>query len=517
MTDVSDRAFSSKVSLNVLTNVVRTVVMAIVGFMMVPYYIGEFGMAAYAIIPLITTVTTYFLAMSDSLASAFTRYTAVAVGEGDMDAVNRTFTSSVVGMAKCILLMMPLVLLISIASPHVFDTGGSDSLDVQLAFFMIMVSSLMISFSACMGSVFMAYNRMYITFLGRIVHCVLQVGLVIAFFFVEGPSLAFIGVSYIVASVVFLGIMVVNLRRVCLTLVFSRKYYDPELLKKMSGLGVWAIVSQMGSLLFIQASMIVVNLMIGSLAQGTFAIAANMISMVNTACTSVAIAATPLVYRSYAQGDIEHMISVLKVFTKFSGVMMAFPLVYIIVFAPQVIGVWLGPGYEDTYPLLYIMLPVEVAVCTSNALVNVPVVYEKLRPVAIATIAFGILNVAFTMAILEFTDLGVLGACVSWAISMALLKLLFYPLYTSRLIVGDRRLFSRPMLWSYMSFGVLLILGILLTEVFILPTTWGAVIISALGGMVVYALFVIRFMFSREERGVMKSFLPGFVQKALRI
>ncbi|MBR1974007.1 MAG: hypothetical protein IKA33_04995, partial [Candidatus Methanomethylophilaceae archaeon] len=103
MTDVSDRAFSSKVSLNVLTNVVRTVVMAIVGFMMVPYYIGEFGMAAYAIIPLITTVTTYFLAMSDSLASAFTRYTAVAVGEGDMDAVNRTFTSSVVGMAKCIL------------------------------------------------------------------------------------------------------------------------------------------------------------------------------------------------------------------------------------------------------------------------------------------------------------------------------------------------------------------------------------------------------------------------------
>ncbi|MBQ8179845.1 MAG: MATE family efflux transporter [Candidatus Methanomethylophilaceae archaeon] len=517
MGDDSDGAFSSKVSLNVLTNVVRTVIMALVGFMMVPYYIGEFGLAAYAIIPLITTITAYFLAMSDSLASAFTRYMAVAVGEGDMDAVNRTFTSSVVGMAKCILVMMPLVVLISAASPHVFDTGGSDPLGVQLAFLMIMVSSLMISFSACMGSVFMAYNRMYITFLGRIVHCVLQVGLVLVFFFVEGPSLAFIGVSYIVASVVFLGIMVVNLRRVCPTLVFSRRFHDPELLRRMSGLGVWAIVAQMGSLLFIQASMIVVNLLIGSVAQGSFSIAANMISMVNTACTSIAIAATPLVYRSYAQGDTDRMVAVLRVFTKFSGVMMAFPLVYIIVFAPQVVGVWLGPGYEELYPLLYIMLPVEVAVCTSNALVNVPVVYERLRPVAITTIALGVFNVVSTMVILEFTELGVLGACISWAVSMALLKLLFYPLYTSKLIIGDRRLFMGPMFWGYVSFGVLLVLGILLTGFFTLPTTWGAVIASALAGMAVYVLFTIRFMFNSEERDVMRSFLPGFVQRVFRI
>ena len=66
--------FSSRVSINVSVNIIRTIVMALTGFLMVPYYIGSLGMATYAIIPLITSVTTYFLAMSDSLADAFTRY-----------------------------------------------------------------------------------------------------------------------------------------------------------------------------------------------------------------------------------------------------------------------------------------------------------------------------------------------------------------------------------------------------------------------------------------------------------
>ena len=65
--------FSSRVSINVSVNIIRTIVMALTGFLMVPYYIGSLGMATYAIIPLITSVTTYFLAMSDSLADAFTQ------------------------------------------------------------------------------------------------------------------------------------------------------------------------------------------------------------------------------------------------------------------------------------------------------------------------------------------------------------------------------------------------------------------------------------------------------------
>ena len=186
--------FSSRVSINVSVNIIRTIVMALTGFLMVPYYIGSLGMATYAIIPLITSVTTYFLAMSDSLADAFTRYTAISVQNGDSDAVNRTFTSSVIGMAKCVAMLMPVVIILSVVAPFIFNIGDTSDLSVQLTFFMIITSTLMLSFSACMGSVFMAYNKMYITYVGRIIQCLLQVGLVVLLFYLDTPSLTFVGI-----------------------------------------------------------------------------------------------------------------------------------------------------------------------------------------------------------------------------------------------------------------------------------------------------------------------------------
>ena len=508
-------SFSSRVSLNMVTNIVRTVIMALVGFLMVPYYIGEFGLSTYAIIPLVTTITTYFLAMSDSLANAFTRYMAVAVQQGDVDTANRTYTSSTIGMLKCIAALMPVVLLVSVLAPYIFDVGEAHSLDVQLAFFMILVSSLMLSFSACMGSVFMAHNKMYITYTGRIIHCVLQVGLVLAFFLFTEPSLTLIGVSYVVSTAVFLIIMAVYLRRECPQIRFSRSCYDPHLLRKMSGLGLWAIICEFGSLMFIQASMIVVNLMVGSTAQGSFSVAANVISMTNTACTSIAAAAMPLAYRCYAQRDTDGMVRILKIFTKFVGLFMAFPLAYVMIFAPQVIGIWLGSGYSDIYPMLYIMLPAEVAVCTVNALIEVPVVFERMRPVALATGAFGVLNVLMSVVILTVTDWGVLGVCVSWTVSMLLLKLVFYPLYASKLTSGGLKKYIPSLAYSYVAFAVLLAIGYASTRVFTLPTTWTAVLLSLLVGFLIYFVVMMRLLFNKEERELVTTFLPGFVQRII--
>ena len=80
----SEKKFFSKVSLNMVTNVTRVVVMALVGFLMVPYYIDQFGIATYAILPLATSITSYVLVASESLADSFTRYMIMAIHKGDI-------------------------------------------------------------------------------------------------------------------------------------------------------------------------------------------------------------------------------------------------------------------------------------------------------------------------------------------------------------------------------------------------------------------------------------------------
>ena len=291
MKEQASDAFSSKVSHNMVSNIVRTVLMALIGLLMVPYYLDEFGLATYAILPLATTVTNYFLIISDSIANAFSRYMVIAIQNKDVEGTNRVFTTSVIGLGKCMAVLLVFSIIVSVAAPYVFQTGESSRADVQSMFFMIMVASMAISFSASLGSVYMAYNKLYITYWSRAVQTLLQVVLVVGFFALSGPSLPLIGVSYIISSIVMFVMMAVPLKRVCPTLKFSRHLYDRDLIRNMGNLGVWSTLSEMGNLLFIQASMIVVNLFLGSQIQGTFSIAANVIMMIHTACTAVAAAA----------------------------------------------------------------------------------------------------------------------------------------------------------------------------------------------------------------------------------
>lgn len=507
--------FSSKVSYNMAINILRTVVMALFGFLMVPYYIDQFGLATYAILPLATSISSYVLAITDPLGDAFARYTSIAIQKNDMGLANRTYSSSMFGMMRCMAVLIPLVVLISLASPYVFNVAGSAALDVQIMFAMILLSSLLISFSACLGSVFMAYNKLYIIYASKTVYCVAQVVLVILFFVMHGASLPLLGASYVIASVLMILIMAVYVKKVCPQIELSRKNYDRSMLKEMSALGMWATLSDFGTLMYIEASLIIVNVCLGAAEQASFSIVANMISMINTATSSLAAVSVPLAYRYFANRDRKGLVDTMTFFMKFTGMVMAFPVAFIILFMPQILELWLGPGYENLYDMLYIMLPMEISFCTIRVLLTVPIVYVKMRPVAFATAAFGILNVAMCLVVLTFTDLGTLGVCACWAVSMFLLKVVFYPLYCSKLTKTKKLQYLTPLLYSHAMFAIVLVIGCLFNSVYVISTRWVSVIFAFVAAFIIYFIIVMRFLFNKEEKGMILHFLPGFIQRAI--
>ena len=506
-------AFSSRVSLNMVANVLRTVLMALAGLLMVPYYIGEFGLATYAILPLATTVTNYFVMISDSLSNAFSRYMSISVQAGDPERLNTVFSSSVIGMAKCMGLMFPIAILVSILAPYVFHVGPSAYADVQIMFFLIMLASMIISFGASLGGVYMAYNSLYITYFSRALQTVSQVGVVLILIALQGPSLPMIGVSFLVSAILMLVAMVLKLRRVCPTLRLRLRSYGRDLLGEMGRLGFWAILSELGSLLFIQASMVIVNMMLGSGTQGLFSIAANMIMMVHTACAALAAVSIPLVYREYANGEIDELLRVLKIFSKFIGVTMAFPLAYLTVFLPQILGVWLGQDYPELQTMLCIMLPVEVLICTTSVLSDVPVVFAKVKPLALATFLMGVVNIASASLVIQYTDAGVNGVCICWAASMILLKLVFYPVFCHSLTGGSYRRYYMPILEAHLAFIGSLIVLYAISFVFVPPMTWIGILVPFFLLFLLFFTLEMRFMFSKRDMDTIRTYLPRFVQR----
>ena len=510
-----ERTFFSKVSLNMVTNITRVVVMALVGFLMVPYYIDQFGLATYAILPLATSVTTYVLVASESLAESFTRFMILAIQKEDRGEISKTYSSAVIGMVRIIFILMPIVIIISILSPYLFSIGDNGVFDVQMMFLLVLIASLMVSFTTCLDSVYMAYNYLYVLYSVRIVHCLIQVVFVVLFFIFYGPSLILLGLSYLLAAVILVVALLFGIKKIDPEMKVDRRTYDKVLLRDMSNLGMWTIVARLGSILFIQTSQIVVNICLGSEIQGEYSIIVNVISMIATCSSAFVAIGVPLLYRHHSDGNMSMFIYTLDLFTRFVGLMLAFPIAYLCIFAPQVLTAWLGTTYENTVTLMMVMVPLCVARCSMDILGAVAILYRDARTMALGTIVLGVLNVLLAVILIECTDLGVYGACIAWDIAIGLLNIVFYPLFIAHLMRISVKLFMKSLIIDYLAFGILIGLGLLLNNYFELPYGWISIGISFLIGFAVYFIIILRAGLNGEERKIVVTYFPQFMQRYL--
>ena len=498
-----------------VANVARAVIMALVGLLMVPYYIDQFGMAVYGILPLATSITTYVLIASDSLVSSFSRYLIIAIQSGDDEKAITTYSSSMIGMLKAVLKIVPIAILISILSPYIFQIGPAGAADVQIMFALILISALMVSFVSCLNSVFYSYNLLYSLYTMKTIYTISQVVLVVVFFLAVGPNLVLVGVSYLLASILYLLMMFIGVRRICPTLHVSREKYDGVLLKEMSRLGFWAMASTIGTMMFIQTSLILVNLFLGSETESEFSIVASIISMINTACIALTNAGEPLVYKFHSEDNKEMVWRTLDLFTKFVGLIVVFPIAFICVFTPQLLVAWIGGEYQHIVPMARLMVPANIVVCSMYIMNSMFLIHARLRQVAVVTLLLGLTNVAMACIMLYVMD-DPMGASIPWSLTIMLLNGVFFPYYIARVMGVNRFTFFKPVILCYLVFAVLVGVGWLLAQNWTMPSTFLWIIPVFIVGFVVYFTFIFIFLLDRQEKSTVLTYFPQTVQNMVR-
>jgi membrane protein EpsK len=515
MAEAQARDFSSYVGMNMLTNIVRTVLAALLGLFLVPFYISELGGAVYAILPLATSVTTYVLVISDEITNAFSRYLVISLHEDGGEGASRVYTTAVIGLAKTILAVAPIVVLVSIVSPYVFQIGPSSAFSVQMMFLMILSSALAISFSACFNSIYIAFNKMYVLYTIRIAYLLIQVAMVIGFFVMFGPSLELIGLAYVISGAIFFVLVKISSKRLCQTLRFDRSLYSRDLLKEMRGVGAWTVLNKLALLMFIQTSLIIVNLFIGAEEETEFAIVATLISMTNTACITITTVIAPLQYRNYATDDRDKLMRISKTAMRFIGLVTAFPIAFLCIFSPQILTVWVGESFSHLSEIIIIMFSVQLAVCVISVLEVLPVLYLGIRKVAWVTLLAGALNIIAAVAVLKFTDMGMAGVAVVWTVVMLALNVLYYPLVIAKMTSSGWTTFLRPMVPGHVALIICLVAGWAATRFFTLPSAWTAVLVLFFAGYAAYTVAAFALGLSREDKDAVRGTLPGPIAKII--
>ncbi|PKP52618.1 MAG: polysaccharide biosynthesis protein, partial [Candidatus Altiarchaeales archaeon HGW-Altiarchaeales-3] len=351
-TEQTNSHLAGQLPRNLLANITYFLANIIIGIFLVPYFISTLGVAAYGIIPLASSITGYIAIVILSLNTTVSRFLTVDLQRGDYIAANKTFNTAFFGLSFIIILMIPIFTVVAIFVPSIFNVPIGQENGTILLFLGVNAAFLIRSWSGNFTVQLFAYNRLDLQNFVNLTNLVVQTGLIILFFILMGPNLAFVGAAYLGGAIVASGVSIILARKICPNLHISIIFFDRMRVKDLSEMGGWVIVNQIGTLLFLHIDLVVVNLLFGATAAGEYAIAMQWPTVFRTMTGVLATVLTPTILTFYAQKQTKILIQVSKTSVKFIGLIMAIPIGLVCGLAPQFLTVWVGKEFIFLAPLI---------------------------------------------------------------------------------------------------------------------------------------------------------------------
>ena len=160
MAEEIDIQFSKRFSVNLITNIVYFVINGVIGLLLAPFFIDTLGEAAYGLIPLATSITSYVTLIIDSANASITRYLTLSLQKGEMTEANKSYNTALYGILVISLIMLPAIIVLSWFATGVFDIGDQTRITVFVLFACVFGAALIRFLSSGFMTVLFAHNRL---------------------------------------------------------------------------------------------------------------------------------------------------------------------------------------------------------------------------------------------------------------------------------------------------------------------------------------------------------------------
>ncbi len=509
---VKNKGFGTQLPKNLIANIIFFLINIIIGIILVPYFVSTLGVAAYGLIPLAASITGYVGIVVQSLNTSVSRYLTVDLQQEDFAAANRTFNTAIFGLSLLLLLMIPVIIVVSYFIPDIFSVPAGYETDAILLFLGVSASFLIRSWSGNFTVQLFAYNRLDLQNIVNIVNIIVQTGLIVLFFTMYRPNLALVGLAYLLGAISASVIGIIMARKICPCLKISIRSIDMSRLKLLTNMSWWVIVNQIGTLLFLQIDLIVVNMIYGATSAGEYAVVLNWGVLLRNAAATIAGVLTPMVFTYYAKEHIVALIDMMRSSVKMMGLLMALPIGFICGFAPQILTIWVGEKYTYLAPLMILMVFHLAINLSVMPLFSINVAYNKIRVPGIVTLLMGGMNVSLAILLPLLAGWGFYGVAAAGAIVLTLKNAVFTPWYAAKVMGIKVSTFAGSMLPGIISTIIIAVAG-LLAGAFLPITSFATLVISGIAITIAYAILLWKFGLSPSERKTFKSFIPSITKK----
>jgi len=447
---------------NVGSSALLVIVNSAVVIWQTPYLIKHLGLEVYGLIPLVISFIAYINLFTTSLSSSVSRYVAICEGRGQTEIGNRYLSTAATALLIfCTLLLVP-VLVIAINFAKIFHVpSGQESSSGWLFVYVMLAGGAFALASPYQVSTFVRHrfdlsNAVTIGTKGVLV------AVIVACFTWFTPSLEYFGLAYSLMAITLLIALVVLARILTPEFRIDVRNFDFGAMKEMGRMSGWIAVNQLGAVLYISVSFIIINLFLGPEAVGRYGPVAQLTVLLSTLGGALSNVFAPIAFEYIASNQAQNLILQLQRAIKFLGLAMGFVVGVLCGLATPILERWLGPEFADLTPLVWLMVGpwlVSIAVRPTFAIFRG---LDKVKVPGLVTCAGGIANVCLSIILVQFTGLGIYGVALALLICLAGKNLLFTPLYVSAITNTSRTAFVKDFIP-----GTIMALAMTVTNLFL--------------------------------------------------
>jgi membrane protein EpsK len=502
-------AMRSGFARNLVTSLAYFGVNILVGIWFTPYLIRHLGIAAYGLIPLTATITAYLSLATIGLNIALNRYVMIALEQNEPRLANRFFNTSLVATLAVILLLAGPAYWICCHADMLLrlPVGAEHEVSMLLAFTVGMF--LLTTLAAPFEVASFCRNRFDIRSAVQIATTLIRVGGVVILFELAIPRIWQAGAASMLAAAVSLVCAVWIWHKMTPQLAIAPRDFDIPALKELFRTGGWIVINQVGTLLYLNIDLLVVNRMLGTGLGGEYAAVLQWSALLRVLAATCAAIFAPTIFSYYACNEIEALVSYTRWSVKILGLGIALPTGLICGLAAPILNVWLGPQYTKLAPLTSLLtFHLCVNLCVLS-LFHLQVVTNRVRWPGLVTCGMGIGNIILAVVLTGPAHFGMYGVALAGAIMLTAKNAVFTPLYGAHILQRPWLTFVREIALICCVTAVVAGAGWLLANTGRLASL-PMLVTAGLAISALYTFFVWQFLFSPQERSRLRGMIRAY-------
>lgn len=496
----------NQVIINLATNMFVFVLNIIINLFMTPFYIKYVGIEGLGIIRITLLLPIYISLITLIISGTVSRFLTIDLQRENKNNANKTFNSSFFGIIFILCIILPIILLFSFNVNYFLNISDIYKDETLFLFLGILLSSQLSIFATLFLIPSYAKNRLDIQNYVKISSLVIQNLFIIIIFIFIASKIAYVGYAYLLASIISVIISFYMWKYFSPNLVINFKYFRVKKIIEMSKMGIWLIINQLGSILFLSIDLIIINHYFGAVSAGIYSVLLQWSILIRSLGTMLSSIIGPLIIRNYADNNYKNIIKYSKFAVKYVGIGISIPVGIIIGFSNPLLTLWVGEKFIEYIPIMNILLihlTINLAVLP---LFYINTAFNKVKVPALVTLIFGFINIILAIALSVNYNLELYGIALASAIILTIKNTVFLPIYAA--YIQDLHLFTylRDILVSIMTMFITIFVAMSL-EYYVNIDNWfmllGLMIITSIPILIIIYIFIL----SKEEKDILKNIL----------